>query len=181
MNGTSTFLASCHEYFVNGERNNGTFRIRPNISIPSFEVNCLFGNESAFTEIPPVNLPKNGLVFPKNESEMCPEPNCFTQSVQYHPSLDQIEALINSSENCSQTVEHSCYQILLSGFSSWSDRHGSWNSYWHGGKKLSIDSRYMRERQWTAGYQPNGIFAQRRSNTPLGCKCFESRTCQAKE
>ena len=94
MNGTSTFLASCHEYFVNGERNNGTFRIRPNISIPSFEVNCLFGNESAVTEITPVNLPKSGLVFPKNESVRCLEPNCFTQSVKYHPSLDQIEVII---------------------------------------------------------------------------------------
>ena len=95
MNGTSTFLASCHEYFVNGERKNGTFRIRPNISLPSFEVNCLFGNESAVTEITPVNLPESGLVFPKNESERCSEPNCFIKSVQYHPSLDQIEVKIN--------------------------------------------------------------------------------------
>ena len=103
MNGTSTFLASCHEYFVNGERKNGTFRIRPNISLPSFEVNCLFGNESAVTEITPVNLPESGLVFPKNESERCSEPNCFTQSVQYHPSLNQIEVKITLTEDNLET------------------------------------------------------------------------------
>ena len=94
MNGTLTFLASCQQYFENGERNNGTFRIRPDISLPSFEVNCGFWNESAVTEIQPMNWPKNGLVFPKNESVRCSEPNCFTQSVQYNPSLDQIEVTV---------------------------------------------------------------------------------------
>ena len=91
MNGTSTFLASCQQYFDNGERNNGTFRIRPNVTLPSFEVHCAFGNELAVTEIKPLNLPENGLVFPKNESVRCYEPNCFTEAVKYSPSLDQIE------------------------------------------------------------------------------------------
>ena len=91
MNGTSTFLASCQQYFDNGERTNGAFRIRPDVSLPSFEVNCVFGNASAVTEIPPLDWPENGLVFPKNESVRCYEPNCFTQPVQYDPSLAQIE------------------------------------------------------------------------------------------
>ena len=91
MNGTSTFLASCQQYFENGERNNGTFRIRPNVTLPSFEVHCTFGEELAVTEIKPFDWPENGLVFPKNESVRCSEPNCFTQKVEYSPSLDQIE------------------------------------------------------------------------------------------
>ena len=84
-------MASCQQYFENGERNNGTFRIRPDISLPSFEVNCVFGNDSGVTEIVPLDWPEIGLVFPKNESVRCYEPNCFTKSVQYDPSLAQIE------------------------------------------------------------------------------------------
>ena len=91
MNGTSTFLASCQQYFENGERNNGTFRIRPDISLSSFEVYCAFGNDSGVTEIPVLDWPENGFVFPKNESVRCYEPNCFTQAVHYKPSLVQIE------------------------------------------------------------------------------------------
>ena len=91
MNGTSTFLASCQQYFDNGERTNGTFRIRPDISLPSFGVNCRFGNDSAVTEIQPLDWPENGLIFPKNESVRCYEPNCFTQAVQYIPSINQIQ------------------------------------------------------------------------------------------
>ena len=91
MNGTSTFLASCQQYFENGERKNGTFRIRPSIAIPSFEVNCVFGIETVITEIKPLHFAGNDLVFPKNSSERCIEPNCFAKSIEYDPSLDQIE------------------------------------------------------------------------------------------
>ena len=91
LNGTSTFLASCQQYYDNGERNNGTFRIRPNIALPSFEVYCAFDNTSVFTEIEPLNWPENGLIFPKNESVRCYEPNCFTEEVRYEPTIDQIK------------------------------------------------------------------------------------------
>ena len=78
LNGTTTFMASCQEYYDNGERKNGTFRIRPNIKMPSFEVNCIFTNEFAVTEIDPLNS-SDEMVFPKNESQRCSTPNCFTQ------------------------------------------------------------------------------------------------------
>jgi len=150
LNGTSTFLASCQQYFENGERNDGTFRFRPDISLPSYEVNCIFGKDSAVTEISPLDMSEDGFVFPKNESVRCYELNCFTRAIQYKPSLAQIEALMNLSKNCSQTVEHSCHQIFLSKFSSWLDRNGEWNSYWHGDKK----------------------------SDEFGCMCASTETCQ---
>ena len=71
-------MASCQEYYDNGERKNGTFRIRPNIKMPSFEVNCIFTNEFAVTEIDPLNS-SDEMIFPRNESQRCSTPNCFTQ------------------------------------------------------------------------------------------------------
>ena len=56
------------------------------------------------------------------------------------------------SKNCSQIVKHSCHQILLSGFSSWLDRTGEWNSYWHGDKNPD----------------------------DLGCQCALNDSCQVK-
>ena len=78
LNGTTTFMASCQEYYDNGERNNGTFRIRPSIKMPSFEVNCIFTKEFAVTEINPLNS-SDEIIFPRNESQRCSTPNCFTQ------------------------------------------------------------------------------------------------------
>ena len=54
-------------------------------------MNCAFGNELAVTEIEPLDLPDKGLIFPQNDSVRCTDPNCFTQSIQYNPSLAQIE------------------------------------------------------------------------------------------
>ena len=78
LNGTTTFMASCQEYYDNGERNNGTFRIRPSIKMPSFEVNCIFTKDFAVTEINPLNS-ADEIIFPRNESQRCSTPNCFTQ------------------------------------------------------------------------------------------------------
>ena len=71
-------MASCQEYYDNGERKNGTFRIRPNIKMPSFEVNCIFTHEFAVTEIDPL-ISSDEMIFPRNESQRCSTPNCFTQ------------------------------------------------------------------------------------------------------
>ena len=42
MNGTNTYAASCQEYFDLGNRVGGTFKIRPNINVQPFEVECEF-------------------------------------------------------------------------------------------------------------------------------------------
>ena len=106
-------MASCQEYYDNGERKNGTFRIRPNIKMPSFEVNCIFTNKFAVTEIDPL-ISSDEMIFPRNESQRCSTPNCFTQKgfqiggsklvpqafespqkqFQYSASMDQIEVVI---------------------------------------------------------------------------------------
>lgn len=59
---------------------------------------------------------------------------------------------MNSSKTCSQNIEHLCHQIVLSRFSSWSDRNGKWNFYWHGDKK----------------------------SDELGCMCAANESCQVK-
>ena len=38
INGTSTFGATCHEYFESGSRRNGTYSIRPDVSRKEIQV-----------------------------------------------------------------------------------------------------------------------------------------------
>ena len=63
------------------------------------------------------------------------------------------QAIMKLSETCSQTVEHSCHLILLSGFSSWFGRDGKWNSYWHGDQK----------------------------SDEYGCECALNQSCQGRD
>ena len=42
IDGPTTYASSCMEYFDLGNRENGTFMIRPNVKLHSFEVECEF-------------------------------------------------------------------------------------------------------------------------------------------
>ena len=53
MNGTYTFAASCQEYFDLGNRANGKFKIRPNIELHAFEVECEFNENGGETVLRP--------------------------------------------------------------------------------------------------------------------------------
>ena len=68
--------------------NNG---VRPNTTLPSFEVQCQFGNNEAFTVISVAIQPKDGFIFPQKQSEKCSEPECFQKVITYTPDFKQIE------------------------------------------------------------------------------------------
>ena len=42
LNGTTTYPSTCQEYFDRGTRTNGTFKIRPNLALNSYHVECIF-------------------------------------------------------------------------------------------------------------------------------------------
>ena len=111
LNGTTTYSASCQEYFEQGDQRNGTYFIRPslarkellNISFKinrskfifhkshAFQVQCLFTEGSARTLIQPLNWPSEGYIFPENATTRCVEPNCFSRNIEYGPSREQIK------------------------------------------------------------------------------------------
>ena len=47
-------------------------------------------------------------------------------------SKDPCPALTDLSVECYQEVDHECNLNALTGYSSWTDRNGQVNHYWHG-------------------------------------------------
>ena len=84
------------------------------------------------TIIRPSDWTADGFTFPANESERCVAPYCHSKSVEYNASKDQISALTDLSVECHQEINHECNLNALTGYSSWTDRNGHVNHYWHG-------------------------------------------------
>ena len=138
MNGTATFPASCQEYFERGTKTNGSYKIRPSLELHSFFVECEF-DESGITLIRPTDWKSEGYTYPSNESQECHTYDCYTKSIDYGISLEQIEvhftfkdslfakpyvikALTNISSGCDQKIKHICKNHRLTGISSWTGR-----------------------------------------------------------
>ena len=91
LNGTATFPATCQEYFDRGTRFNGTYKIRPSLEIHSFYVECEFTEDIGITVIRQNDWKSDGYHYPQNDSQRCQNADCFTKSIEYGISLDQIE------------------------------------------------------------------------------------------
>lgn len=50
----------------------------------------------------------------------------------------KIKALINLSESCEQSINHTCTVNPLTKYASWIDRHGIVNNYWFGSKNATV-------------------------------------------
>ena len=83
--------SSCMEYFKQGDRTNGSYTIRPDAELDSFEVICEFTENSGYTIIKPENWPKNGFTFPEKSESRCTDPNCYHKKIEYGASKDQIK------------------------------------------------------------------------------------------
>ena len=90
LNGTATFPASCQEYFERGTRTNGTYKIRPSLELHSFNVECEF-IETGITLLRPKDWKSEGYIYPSNDSQRCHTRNCYTKSLDYGVSIDQIQ------------------------------------------------------------------------------------------
>ena len=79
------------EYFKQGDRTNGSYTIRPDVELHSFEVICEFTENSGYTIIKPENWPKNGFTFPEKSESRCTDPNCYHKKIEYGASKNQIK------------------------------------------------------------------------------------------
>jgi len=62
----------------------------------------------------------------------CAAPGCHKAEFKYVPEMVQIEALIELSAECQQTIRNNCTHASLSKSSWWIDRTGKKREYWHG-------------------------------------------------
>ena len=79
------------EYFKQGDRRNGSYTIRPDVELHSFEVICEFTKNAGYTIIKPENWPRNGFTFPEKSESRCTDPNCYHKKIEYGASKDQIK------------------------------------------------------------------------------------------
>ena len=52
----------------------------------------------------------------------CEERGCFRDEISYNASVSQIEALMYISQQCEQTIKHTCKVNPLTGYAFWNDR-----------------------------------------------------------
>jgi len=114
-----TTLRSCYEYSMFGISTSGTYAIDPDgplMGDEPFEVFCRFENGIAITEI----------IHDKDEEVNiipCADPFCFSLELQYPTTMDQITAIKDISESCTQDITYGCF---LSGLSLNDNPIGEW-------------------------------------------------------
>ena len=62
----------------------------------------------------------------------CEDAGCHTAFIKYESTAEQIEALSDLSETCSQSIVHQCTNNGLTGTSWWLDRNNQKRQYWSG-------------------------------------------------
>ena len=103
----SKTLRSCYEYSMTGIKHSGYFHIDPDgdkIGHEPFEVYCDF--EDGSTQIPHDHELAT-------EITPCPESMCFQLNLNYSVSMEQIVALKDISESCSQDIQFNCFLAPL--------------------------------------------------------------------
>ena len=94
LNGTATFPATCQEYYERGTSTNGTYKIRPSLELHSFYVECEFTDDLGITLLRPRDWKSDGFTYPANDSDRCHTPDCFTKSIDYGITVEQIQVFI---------------------------------------------------------------------------------------
>ena len=66
----------------------------------------------------------------------CNDPGCYSRPIIYDSSFDQIKALIELSESCSQLIRYDCFASPLVdegiNYGYWMDKNGKTQIYWTG-------------------------------------------------
>lgn len=125
-------LRSCHEYDEYGINTSGRYFIDPDgplVGIEPFEVQCNFEDHS--TEILHDHDGQTVVV------DHCTEPHdCFRLDLAYPTKMEQMVALIDLSENCTQDITFNCFLAPLSvngeAIGTWVNRNGGNESYFTG-------------------------------------------------
>jgi len=125
-------LRSCYEYQQYGITDSGTYTIDPDGALlgnEPFDVFCNFENGIATTEI----VHNNDFVV---DIPHCSEAFCYTLQLEYPTTMDQITALKQISDSCTQSITFGCFLSALSALDTpigqWLNKNGEPEIYWDG-------------------------------------------------
>ena len=159
----------CQEYRDQGLQVNGTYFIHPDKNLKPFEgklhvnqrekawaasirnsekVECKFSGAIGSTIISHYHSVEQTITSEIGTLDGCSEPGCFSDNITYNASPEQIEAVVYLAKDCYQEINFECSYNRLTGYSWWTGRDGSENTYWHGN-----------------------------SSQQDGCACFENDSC----
>ena len=122
---------TCTELAQYGIQTSGEYTLDPDgdlVGLKPITVYCDF--EHNITEIP------HDSEF-TIKIEKCSEgPGCFEYKILYYSPMPQIQAIMDLSESCSQSIDFGCFLAPLefegSQLGWWSDKHGNPNYYFNG-------------------------------------------------
>jgi hypothetical protein len=126
------YPASCQQLSDKGKSESGKFMIQPSPDVEPFIVDCVFENSTGTTKIQHSHSQKLGYTSRPDSSNGCYEKGCFVDEITYEASINQIEALVEISTDCYQTIRHNCSVNALTDFSWWTGRDNRDHYYWHG-------------------------------------------------
>ena len=97
--------------------------------------------------------------------EKCETPGCYKHNIVYTAPHDQMQALIQLSENCEQTIRYDCLLAPLNddnlNYGYWNDKQGDPQYYW--------DGSHNGEHVCSCFYQEEGCFEQNVKNVRCNC------------
>jgi hypothetical protein len=126
------YPASCQQLRDRGKSKSGEFMIQPSPDVEPFIVDCVFESSTGTTKIKHSHSQKLGYTSRPDSSNGCYHPGCFVDEITYEASINQIEALVEISTDCYQTIRHNCSVNALTDFSWWTGRDNRDHFYWHG-------------------------------------------------
>ena len=133
--------ASCQEYFDNLVRDDGVYLIQPSLDYDPFNVTCSFNETSGIATTVLFHAHEKQFQYTSlpGSSDGCADPGCFRDKISYDANFKQLQALIDISDNCYQTILHNCTSNALTSYSWWVDRFGNNVTYWHGDKETEAE------------------------------------------
>ena len=133
--------ASCQEYFDNLVRDDGVYLIQPSLDFDPFNVTCTFNETSGIATTVLFHTHEKQFQYTSlpGSSDGCADPGCFRDKISYDANFKQLQALIDISDNCYQTILHNCTSNALTSYSWWVDRFGNNVTYWHGDKETEAE------------------------------------------
>ena len=132
---------SCQEYFDNLVRDDGVYPIQPSLDYDPFNVTCTFNETSGIATTILFHEHDKQFQYTSlpGSSDGCADPGCFRDKITYDANVKQLQALIDISDNCYQTILHNCTSNAITSFSWWVDRFGNNVTYWNGDKEVDAE------------------------------------------
>ena len=138
-------LRSCEELADYGITQSGEFDIDPDgqlIGKPPIRVRCDFNTGETI-----VRHNSEDIVIVEHG---CDKPGCFEHDIQYQAPMEQIQALIQLSDQCEQSIDFRCYLAPLQEgdyqLGWWNDSTGEWSKY--ESKRFCCVLRLRRNTHW---------------------------------